>query len=98
MKIVSEKAALLYDAAGDVDGAAEHLLDLEPRHQRLEMAPRMREALERARRAQGGVPHEEIQRHRADGRPLEPGRDGSRTGLEMADDIADPLRPPPAAL
>src|SRR5271165_1417327 len=71
--------ALLDDAAGDVDGPTEHLLDLEPRHQRLEMTPRPSEALERARRTQRGVPYQEIQRHRADGRPLESGRDDSRT-------------------
>src|SRR5689334_13076692 len=72
--IVSEKAALLHDTAGDVNGAPKHLLDLQLLQNTLEMAPRAREALERARRSQRGVPHEQIQRHRTDRRPLESGR------------------------
>src|SRR5271167_112326 len=91
MEIVSEIFPLLYDADRDVNGAGEHLLDLERGHNRLEMAPRAREALERAGRAERGVPHQQIQRHRADRRPFEPGRDDPRARLEMADDVGERL-------
>src|SRR5580658_5945061 len=87
--ILSEKAALLDDPAGQVNGAAEHLLDLEARQDRLEIAPRAREALERAGRAQRRAPHEQIQRHRPHRGPLESGRDDPRPRLEMADDVGE---------
>src|SRR5277367_6018203 len=93
-KIVPEKGVLLDDSAGDVDCAAEHLLDFEPRHQRLEIAPRTREALQRAGRSERGVPDEQVQWHRPYRRPLESGRDHARARLQMTDDVGDRVARP----
>src|SRR5580700_5028439 len=90
-KIISEKSALLDGAAGEVNGAAKHLLDRQLLQNSLEIAPRTRQTLERAGRSQRSVPYEEIQRQRADGRPLESGRDDPRARLEMADDVGERL-------
>src|SRR5580698_3880730 len=89
MKIVPEKGVLFDDSGGDVDRATEHLFDFKPRYQRLEIAPRTREALKRAGRSERGVPHEQVQRHRPYRRPLESGRDDARARLEMTDDVGN---------
>src|SRR5271156_3367208 len=90
--MVSENSARLDDAAGDVNGAAQHLFDLELLQNGLEMAPWTRQSLQRAGRSQRRVPYEQIQRHRTNRRPLESGRYYPRAGLEMADDVSQRAR------
>src|SRR5208282_1450201 len=87
--MLSENSAPPYEAAGNVNGAAEHLFEVEVCQHRLEMTPRAREAFECAGRAQRGVPYEKIQRHRANRRPLESCGDDPSARLEMADDVGD---------
>src|SRR6202030_4239976 len=91
IKILSENSALLDDTVRDVNGAAKHLLDLQLLQNSLEIAPRAGQALERAGRSQRRVPYKQIQRQRADGRPLESGRDDPRARPEMADNVGERL-------